>query len=177
MKPETLKSTLIINEAITVRKDSLLYKSEHVRDYFVIKSSEESVSVIAESKEGLLLVTKEYRHAIGKYVIGFPGGLVDPGESPIEAAERELLEETGCRAASFTLLGSCYPLPGILDQKMAIVLAKGAAKTGEARLEVTESIQASFMSFEALMGLFRDGGDIDGVMCSALHFYSQNQSK
>lgn len=170
--PETLDSMLIVDELITVRKDRLLYHNLHVRDYFVIRSSAESVSIVAESLVGEILVTREYRHAIGKYVVGFAGGLVDEGEHVLDAARRELLEETGCTADSFEVLGSCYPLPGILDQKMTIVLAKGAKQCSDARLEVTESIQSSFMTKSDLKALLQTGADIDGIMCTALHFYS-----
>ncbi len=170
--PVTVHSTLVVDGAISVRKERLRYHNEHEQDYFIIASSAQSVSVIAISPTNEFLVTREYRHAIGKHVYGFAGGLVDANESPLDAAKRELLEETGCTASSFEVLGSCYPLPGILAQKMTIVLAKDAIVTHAVKLEPSENIQTTFMSKDALFQLIQDGTDIDGVMCTALTFYN-----
>ena len=170
--PITVNSTLVVDGAIRVRKERLRYHNEHEQDYFIIASSSQSVSVIAVSANNELLVTREYRHAIGKYVIGFAGGLVDEAETPLDAARRELLEETGCTASSFEVLGSCYPLPGILAQKMTIVLARDAIVTHVPSLEPSENIQTSFMSKDALIQLIQEGADVDGVMCTTLAFYN-----
>lgn len=176
MKPTTLQSLLVVEDVISVRKDRLLYHNKHEEDYYTVSSAPESVSIVAISTDGKMLITKEYRHAINGYVTGFAGGSVDEGESPLQAARRELLEETGCTATSFEVLGSCYPLPGILAQKMTIVLARGVAKTHEARLQASEVIEARFIPVEELNSLVQKGGSIDGIMCCALHFYNLQSS-
>ncbi len=173
--PTTLTTTLVVDGAISVRKERLVYHNRHEQDYFIVSSSAESVSIVAESPTGQLLVTNEYRHAIGKFVVGFAGGLVDPGETPLDAARRELLEETGCTATSFEVIGSCYPLPGILAQKMTIVLARNTCLTHEATPEASENIHASFISKQELNTLLQGDANLDGIMCTALHFYNLSQ--
>lgn len=170
--PETIESLILIDDTISVRKERLLYHNRHEQDYFIISSSAESVSVVAVAPNGDILVTKEYRHAIGKFVLGFAGGLVDDGEKPLQAAARELLEETGAAAASYEILGTCYPLPGILAQKMTIVLAQGCYIAQEPCLEISEAIHTAFMPLKELQALIREGNDIDGIMCIALQFYA-----
>lgn len=172
MKPKTLQSSLVVDDTISVRKERLLHHNQHEEDYYIVSSSPESVSIVAISADGKILVTKEYRHAIGSHVTGFAGGSVDESETAQEAAKRELLEETGCTASSFEVIGSCYPLPGILAQKMTIVLARDARKIHEARLQASEVIESGFIPIHELNSLLQKGGCIDGIMCTALYFYN-----
>jgi ADP-ribose pyrophosphatase len=64
------------------------------------------VSVFAETVEGRLLLLRQYRHGARRICLNFPGGRVEPGEAPLAAAQRELLEETGYVGAVWTALGS-----------------------------------------------------------------------
>jgi len=64
------------------------------------------VSVFAETEDGRLLLLRQYRHGARRVCLNFPGGRVNSGEAPLAAAERELLEETGYAAATWTAVGS-----------------------------------------------------------------------
>ena len=170
--PKTLESLLLVNDTIKIRKDLIQHPNDHLQDYYVVSSTDEAVSIIAITASNEVLVTKEYRHAIQKVVTGFPGGSVDANETLMQAAERELLEETGCKAESFEILGSCYPLPGILEQKMTVVLAKGVKVIQKPCPEPTEAIKTFFMTLENLQKHVQEDANIDGIMCMALQFYS-----
>ena len=67
-------------------------------------------------ENGNILVQKNYRHPIGKWEYEFPCGTIDEGESPEEAAARELHEETGCVLQEVKFLGSFYPSFGSTDE-------------------------------------------------------------
>lgn len=66
----------------------------------------DSASVYAETPDGKVIVIRHYCHGARRHSIGLPGGRVDPSETPLEAAKRELLEETGHSASDWTFLGS-----------------------------------------------------------------------
>ncbi len=170
--PQIIASEVVLNAFIQIRKERLLHRGMVESDHFTISSTPESVAVIAINKNGDILVTQEYRHAIKKTVLGCPGGLVDPGETVLEAAKRELLEETGCTAEKFEVMGRCFPLPGLLDQKMACILATNAQHSCTPQLEATEMIQSFFLSQERLRQKLHQGADIDGILCAALFFWN-----
>ncbi|MBS0637308.1 MAG: NUDIX hydrolase [Verrucomicrobia bacterium] len=163
---KVLKSTNILTAALTVRKDHLQYPSGYEYDYYVVTSKPKSVAIIALSASGELLVTKEYRHPVQTFVYGLPGGLVDANETPLQAAKRELLEETGYTADSFEELGRCFPLPSVMDQEMTVVLARNARELQKPTLEATEVIEALFIPIDQIRTL----APLDGVMCAALFF-------
>src|SRR4029077_7237098 len=85
--------------------------------YYVLKSTD-YVSVLAATKEGSLLLVRQFRPAVGEETLELPSGHVENGELPEAAARRELVEETGYQAAKFELLGKLTPDPGRLGNKL-----------------------------------------------------------
>lgn len=74
--------------------------------------------------EPQILLERQYRHAAGKYLMEIPAGRLEPGESPLIAAKRELTEETGFHARRWSKLVRYYASPGFLAERMEIYLAE-----------------------------------------------------
>jgi ADP-ribose pyrophosphatase len=98
-------------------------------DGFEIKRAivqhEGSAVVMPVDEKNRVLLVRQYRLPARRYLWELPAGRVDPGESVLQAAKRELREETGYRARSFKKLAEFYPSPGFLAEKMTIYLATG----------------------------------------------------
>jgi ADP-ribose pyrophosphatase len=89
---------------------------------------------------GRVCLIRNYRIAVGQTLIELPAGTLEPPEPPEVTAERELIEETGYRAAKFELLHTFFLSPGILDEKMHLYLATGLT-AGESAREEGEEIE------------------------------------
>jgi ADP-ribose pyrophosphatase len=84
-----------------------------------------SVVVLAHSDDDRIVMVRQYRYPARQYLWELIAGGLEPGERPVAAARRELLEETGYRAKKFRLLFDFFPSPGILTEKMFLVEAIG----------------------------------------------------
>lgn len=130
-----------------------------------------SVVVLAmdESRgEPRVLLARQYRHAVRDYLWELPAGRIDPGESALEGARRELLEETGFAAEHWSRAVIFYSSPGFLDETMAIYLARGL-RPGKAQPEEDEVIAKRFFSLSsavrmAVNGAIRDAKTITGIL-------------
>src|SRR5512146_2977972 len=89
----------------TVRRDRLRSPVTGRDHAFDIVDAPDWVNVVAVTGEGRVLLIRQYRAGIRELTIEVPGGTVDPGETPIEAARRELLEETGYTSEDWTAIG------------------------------------------------------------------------
>jgi ADP-ribose pyrophosphatase len=83
-----------------------------------------SVVIVALTATQEVLLVQQYRYATGQYLVELPARLIDPGEDAIEAAGRELSEETGYRAGSLRLLADVFVSPGYTTERTRIVLAE-----------------------------------------------------
>jgi ADP-ribose pyrophosphatase len=99
-----------------------------------------SVVVLPHLPDGKVVLVRQFRYAARKALWELVAGSLKPGETPVQAARRELLEETGYRAQSFELLFSFYPSPGFLNERMHLVEARGL-KQFEAHPEADERIR------------------------------------
>lgn len=101
-----------------------------VREAMVLRAPD-WVNVIARDTEGGVLMVRQWRYGIAAPTLEIPGGMIDPGESDRDAAERELWEETGYRAATWTRLGEVHPNPAFLANRCSTWVADELTRMGE----------------------------------------------
>jgi ADP-ribose pyrophosphatase len=116
-----------------------------------------------------LLLIRQYRYAAEQYLYEIPAGRLDPGETPLECAERELLEETGCRAARVERLTTIYTTPGFTDEKIHLFMASGLTM-GESHREADEFIEVVTLSLSDALQKIEHGEIIDGKTMVAILF-------
>ena len=85
-----------------------------------------SVVILPVTPEGKILLIRQYRHAVGRYIYEIPAGTSEPNEPLLGCAKRELAEETGHTARRWRRLCEFYPAPGISTEWMALYVATGA---------------------------------------------------
>jgi ADP-ribose pyrophosphatase len=107
-----------------------------------------------------ILLVRQYRLPARRYLWELPAGRVDAGETPLQTARRELVEETGYRARNWKKLAAFYPSPGFLAEKMTIFLATGLT-AGEAKPMEDERIETRWFTAKELDGWIRSGKILD----------------
>jgi len=128
------------------------------------------VNVIARTDDGQVVLVRQFRHGIGGDILELPGGMVDKGESPLDAAARELVEETGYKPRSTVLLGSINPNPALFANRQYTVLAEGCTPTGEVDLDEHEETIIELHPEAALPELVRAGKMDHGLVLAALYW-------
>ena len=124
-KPEILKvSEVARSRLFTIQEVSLVFSNGERRIYERMKpSSREAVMILALDGDSVLLI-EEYAVGLESYELGFPKGLIDPGETPLQAAQRELKEEVGYGARKTELLASLTMAPSYFSSRMNIIVAE-----------------------------------------------------
>jgi ADP-ribose pyrophosphatase len=123
-------------------------------------------------KNPRVLLARQYRHPADAFLWELPAGRIDPGESEITGAKRELLEETGYTAKHWRPALYFYSSPGFLDETMAIYLATGL-KRGKAQPEEDELIKIRMFPLSQLLRMVMTGKIIDGKTISAVLWLAQ----
>jgi ADP-ribose pyrophosphatase len=116
-----------------------------------------------------ILLLRQYRYAAGGYLYEVPAGRLDPGESPLECARRELQEETGCTAASVEALCSMYMTPGYTDEKIHFFIATGITR-GEAAREEDEFAETVVLPLSRALAMIEQGEIEDAKTAISLLF-------
>ena len=110
-------------------------------DFYVI-ACPDWCNIVPITDEGNVVMVRQHRHGLGGETLELPGGMVDPEDpSPLEAAARELYEETGYRAQSVEAIGVIAPNPAIQNNRTHSFLARGAKRVGEGELDSAEDIE------------------------------------
>src|SRR5262245_6274253 len=103
-------------------------------------ATKDYVSIVALTADGRLLLVRQYRPAVEQVTLELPCGHVEPGETPEEAARKELLEETGYVADQFELLGEFSPDTGRLSNRLWCFFASRATPLPEDRIELEPGV-------------------------------------
>jgi len=151
--------------------------SENVEGDFILLDAPDWVTVVPvfEGPEGedSFLMVEQFRHGSGNVTIEFPAGTVEPGEDPLSAAARELIEETGFRAGKLFPLGSISPNPAFMNNRVHFYLATGLGKEAEQSLDLHEQINYSIYPAEEVRRKMGGGKFDNGVMMLALEYYDR----
>lgn len=128
-----------------------------------------AVAIVAIKDNGMILIVEQFRKPVEKVLLEIPAGKLDAGENPMEAAKRELEEETGYSCSHIQYLGKIATAPGFCDEYIGIYKAIGLTK-GETDFDDDEFINLKEFSLEELKDMVRQGKIEDGKTIAALQF-------
>lgn len=131
-----------------------------------------ATAVIPFLDDNRIVLLKQYRHALKKYIWEIPAGTLDPREEIISCAKRELIEETGYSARQWHRLGEITPVPGYSDERIHIFLA-AQLQPAEQNPDDDEVIQVQAVDFLKAIEMIGDGEIQDAKSIAGLFLASQ----
>lgn len=169
-KAQILRSEMIYQGRVFgVRRDEVI-EPNGVRATREVITHPGSVVILPVLPNGRIVMIRQYRYATRQYMWELVAGRIDAGESVRQAAERELIEETGYRAKRFRVFLDMFPTPGFLEERMYVLLATGLAQ-GEAQPEEDERITAKAFTRAEAEKMIRNGKLRDAKSIAGLLYY------
>jgi len=174
---ETVETRTVYPTRVFDLKETLRRGPDGREGRFVLIDAPDWANVVAvvndEAGRECFLMVRQFRHGLGRSVWEFPGGMVDPGEDPAQAAARELEEETGWKATSLTLVGKTNPNPSFMTNAVSTFRAAGLAPTGRVHLDDHEFVRVGLRPVAEVLEQVGEGEYDHGVMLMALWFWQR----
>lgn len=146
-------------------------------NFFVLETVDWT-NVIPVTPEGQVVLIRQYRHGTEEVTLEIPGGMVESeDDEPGEAAERELLEETGYRAEKLIHIGTMTPNPAIQDNYLHTFLAENARKVSKPQPEGTEDIEFDLVNISDIPEMIASGRINHALVIAAFYFYDQYRKR
>lgn len=136
----------------------------HILEY------DDEVMVFALTRDRQVVLIRQYRHGVQDVILEFPGGSVDQGETPLEAARRELMEETGYASEKFIALGQVSPNPAIYRNQLHIFLALDVEFSGRQSVYDADGTEVVLMPLEDIISKARSGELTNSINVTTLFF-------
>lgn len=156
---------------LTARRDKVELPDGRVIEEYYVLEYPDWVNVIAITQEGQFVMERQYRHGLGVDSTELPCGVMEKGEEPLEAARRELLEETGYGNGEWTELMAIAPNPGSQNNLTHCFLAVGVEKIAEQSLDDTEELTVHLMSEAEVKSLLENNRICQALMVAPLWKY------
>lgn len=179
MKPWKVleREYLIKRPWLTARRDKLqLPDGRIVPEYYVLEYPD-WVNVIAITRDGQFVMERQYRHGVGRTSLELPCGVMEQGETPLEAAQRELLEETGFGGGEWRKLMEVCPNPSAMSNTTHCFVAVGVERMADPHLDATEELSVIFRSREEVKRMLAQDEICQALMVAPLYKYFMEQSE
>lgn len=159
MQPWTIRSqtTLLDRKWLRITQDQVELPNGVIIDEFHVLHCPNWASVVAVTNDRHVVMVEQYRHGLGRASLELPSGVIDAGEEPIQAAQRELLEETGHRAPRWMPLLEVSPEPSRSTHRAYFFVANGATYAGPANPEPSEIIDVKLIRIDELLSQLQAG--------------------
>jgi ADP-ribose pyrophosphatase len=169
-----IKSALIIDHRfIQIREDLLEHPDDGRRfSYLYMQSPSDAVATVPLTDHGCVVLTRQYRHPVRRIIYDLPAGRPEAGETPQQAAARELEEETGYRAARWDKLAYFNQFPGAMQVGTHLFLAR-ELRPGVQKLDKNEDLEVIEMPFAEALDLVTLSQVIDGSLMLGLLLVAQ----
>ena len=179
LKWKTLSSEYLSHETwFTVRKDTCEKSDGKIINNYYVFEFPEWATAFALTAEGKIIMTKQYRHALGEVGLELPGGCVDAADASFEdGIKRELLEETGYEFDKIKPLGKISANPSTNTNLMHMFLATGGKKVKEQSLDHNEEIEVLELSFDQLMQLVNENKIMQSMHITTIYYALRSLGK
>ena len=162
---------LIRRPWLTARRDVARLPDGRINNEYYVLEYPDWVNVIAITKDGQVVLERQYRHGLGKTCYELPCGVIEAGETPLEAAKRELLEETGYAGGQWRPWMTLSPNPATSNNLAPSFLAIGVEKVSGQHLDATEDIEVSLHSPDYVRELLENNQILQALMAAPMWKY------
>lgn len=177
-KPKTRKKWKVLESEhlmrrpwLTVRRDKVLLPTGAINPEFYVLEYPDWVNVIAITDDGQFVMERQYRHGLGETCIELCAGVMEEGETPEQAARRELEEETGYVGGTWTQLMTISGNPSTTDNLTHCFIAQGVTYSGARHLDRTEDIEVVLMTPDEVYSLLLNDEMKQALMAAPLWRY------
>ena len=156
---------------LTVRHDKVRLPDGRINPEYYVLEYPDWINILAITEDGKFVFERQYRHGLGKTCYEIPAGVIEKGERPLEAAKRELQEETGYGEGEWSPLMTISGNPSTTSNLTHCFLARGVKKISGQHLDATEDITVCLLDESQVKDLLESDQIRQALMAAPLWKY------